>query len=322
MQKNLIRIVSGLLAALLPYLGWGAWMKDAGAPYEAQDAQNVRLYAVVVSDLHTNGWLPHSRNKKLVQLFGGVAKNGTPIDALVLPGDLTEQSLSAEYAFLYTALNETLLPTRVIPATGNHDIRGMLSVPDFKRAMRGYYTFCGSVGVQTDRPYFSETVKDYTFIVLGSEQEVKDSAYISPAQLLWLDETLAAARNSGKPVFLVCHQPLAHRNNVDKVWPDAGTLGEQSDDVSAILQKHAEAGLPIVYISGHLHQTFGQYSFESPCRNLYCLNLPSAQYNDGGGEGVVLEAYDDQILLRARNFTTGEWLPEVYTVPLTGADAP
>ena len=30
----------------------------------------------------------------------------------------------------------------------------------------------------------------------------------------------------------------------------------------------------------------------------------------------MLEVYEDRLLLRARNFITGEWLPDVYTIPL------
>lgn len=315
MQKLFIRILSFFLSAVLSVMGVVNHVKDAGSPYDVEDKEGILLNVAVVSDLHTNGWAPHQNNVKLLRLLSGVSKSETPLDALVMPGDITETATTSEYAVLSSLLRRYANAENLLPALGNHDVRGDMRVEDYDKNMRNYYAFCDTVGVQTDRPYWSKTVGGYTFLVLGSESEVKDSAYISPAQLQWLDESLTAAEETGKPVFLICHQPLAHTNNVDAFWPVAGTIGEQSDDVEAILEKHARAGLPVVYISGHLHEEFNAYSFETPHDNFYCLNLPSAQYNDGG-KGVMLEVYADRVLLRTRDFIGGEWLPDVYTVAL------
>lgn len=315
MEKLFFRILAFFLSAVLSFLGVQFRVKDAGSPFKPEDADSLLLNVAVVSDLHTNGWTPHERNIKLMKLFCGVSKSETPLDALVFSGDLTETAQRKQYAILSDLLKMYAKAGCILPATGNHDIRGVMGVDDFETNMRNYYAFCEKTGVQTDKPYWSQTVGGYTFLVLGSEAEVKDSAYISPEQLQWLDETLAAAEKTGRPVFLICHQPLAHTNNVDKSWPVAGTLGEQSDAAEAILKRYAEAGLPIVYISGHLHDDFSAHSFENPHENFYCLNLPSAQYNDGG-RGVMLEAYADRVLIRTRDFISGEWLPDTYTVEL------
>ncbi len=313
MQKRLIRILAFLLSAVLSIMGAQNHVGDAGSPFSPEDAEHVLLNAAVVSDLHTNGWPTHTRNVRLLKLFNGLSKSTAPIDALVFPGDLTETASRTEYAILSDALN-AVDAKNILPATGNHDVRGVMGVDDFDKNMKHYYAFCETVGVQTDKPYWSRTIGGYTFIVLGSEAEVKDSAYLSPAQLSWIDETLSAAETTCRPVFLICHQPLAHRNGVDTSWPVAGTVGEQSDDLEAILKKHTDAGLPILYISGHLHDDFGANSFENPYQNFYSLNLPSAQYS--GGKGVMLEVYSDRVLIRTRDFTGGEWLPDTYTVPL------
>ena len=313
MQTLLMRILSFLLSAILSVVGLQNRVGDAGSAYTADDEERVLLNVAVVSDLHTNGWTLHERNVNLLKLFRGIAKSSTPLDALVLPGDLTEQAMQGEYATLFYALKAAGLTENVLPATGNHDIRGIMGVNDFSKSMRNYFAFCETVGIQTDKSYWATNIEGFTFIVLGSETEEKDSAYLSPMQLLWLDETLYTAEKTGRPVFLICHQPLAHTNNVDTAWPVGGTVGDQSDALEAILKKHTDSGLPVVYISGHLHKDFNAHSFER-YGNLYCLNLPSAQFS--GGKGVMLEVYSDRILLRARNFISGEWLANVYTVTL------
>ena len=314
MQTLFLRIFSVLLSAILSFMGTYNHVSDAGKAYGPEDPDGVLLNVAVVSDLHTNGWTTHTRNVTLLKLFHGVAKSETPLDALVMPGDLTETAARKEYAILSYALNAAGLTKNVVPALGNHDVRGVMGVVDYAKNMRNYYAFCGAVGVQTDKPYWKTAVNGYTFIVLGSDDEVKDCAYLSDAQLAWLDESLTAAEQTGKPVFLICHQPLAHTNGVDTSWPVAGTVGEQSDAVEQILKKHTDAGLPVVWISGHLHDDFSAHSFESPSKNFYCLNLPSAQYS--GGKGVMLEVYADRVLLRTRNFITGEWLADTYTISI------
>lgn len=315
MQAFFIRFLSVLFSVILSLTGTVNRVADAGSAYAPEDADSVLLNVAVVSDLHTNRTVTHRHNVKLMQLLSGVSKSEAPIDALVMPGDLTETAQSAEYAVLSDLLHRYVKAENYLPALGNHDVRGVMGVPEYDKNMRNYYAFCGMVGVQTDKPYWSRNVGGCTFIVLGSEDEVKDSAYISPEQLLWLDETLSGVQKDGLPAFIVCHQPLAHTNNVDVSWPGAGTIGEQSDDVEKIIRKHTDAGLPVVYISGHLHDDFNAHSFENPHDNFYCLNLPSSQYNDGG-RGVMLEVYADRVLLRTRDFISGEWLADTYTVAL------
>ena len=77
-----------------------------------------------------------------------------------------------------------------------------MGVPEYEKNMRNYYTFCDALGIQTDKPYWSQDVGGYTFLILGSESEEKDSAYISPAQRQWLDDTLQTAEETGRPVAL------------------------------------------------------------------------------------------------------------------------
>ena len=319
MSALFLRFLSLWIAFVLSVSGTLGHAKQAGSAYDAEDADNVLLYAAVVSDLHTNGYVPHKKNTNLMRLLSGVSKTVTPLDALVFPGDLTESAQAKEYEILSHLLRTYTSADAILPALGNHDVRGNMLVTDYDVSMQNYYAFCRSLGIQTETPYWSSIVNGCHFLVLGSDAEVKDSAYISPEQLLWLDQTLTRAAQSGMPAFVICHQPLAHTNNVDASWPGAGTLGEQSDAVYSLLCHYADTGLPIVYISGHLHDDFSEHTFECPHDNLYCLNLPSAQYNDGGGKGVTLEVYADRVLLRSRNFITGEWLPDVYTIPLSDA---
>ena len=207
------------------------------------------------------------------------------------------------------ALNRRL--ARVIPAMGNHDSGGTsvgtAGEKPFSVASARHRAFLRLCGIESEENRFSVRVKGFPFIALGTEEMLQDNAYLSPAQLAWLDGELTAAKKA-RIAFVIGHQPPAGINGAEKV--DTG-LGEQSDAVMRILQKHADAGLTVLYISGHMHADFSEKSFENPHQRLYFLNLPSLLYS--GGHGAVLEVYDDEILIRPRDFLKGEWIGE-YSV--------
>ncbi|MBQ6165608.1 MAG: metallophosphoesterase [Clostridia bacterium] len=288
----------------------------AGSAYSAQDSDAVLMDAAVVADLHTRSAINRDENAVLTKLFSGISKSETKLNALVFAGDITNNGTRDEYRCLAAILKRYNKADHLIAATGNHDARGDMDEEDYEENMECYYAFLSVMGVETDKPYWSQDVNGYRFIVLGSEDEEKDRAYITDAQIEWLDAQLSAADESGKPAFIICHQTIDHTNNVDNYWYYDGSIGERSDDVLAVIRSHTDAGLPVVFISGHLHCGFTQYSFENPYPNLYCLNLPSGLYNEEFGQGVTLEAYADRVLIRTRNFITGEWMADEYTVPL------
>ena len=301
---------------LLAFVCFTNGADNAGAAYQAKDPAAVRMNAAVVSDLHASNEVKHERSLVLEQLFSGISKSKSRLNALVLPGDLTNNGGLDEYGCLTAILKRYRKADNLIAAIGNHDARGDMDKEDYAKSMAGYYSLCKSMGIETDKPYWSKTVEGYYFIVLGSEDEVKDRAYISDDQIAWLDGELTKAEATGKPAFIVCHQVIDHTNNVDNSWFFDGSIGEQSDAVRDAIRRHTDNGLTVLFISGHLHEPFGAHSFEQPWPNLYCLNMPTAQYNDPAGVGCTVEAYKDRVLIRTRNFITGEWLPDEYEIPL------
>ena len=116
-------------------------------------------------------------------------------------------------------------------------------------------------------------------------------------------------------MFIVNHQVIDHTNDVDAWWWYDGAIGEQSDAVRDVIRSHTDNGLTALFISGHLHEPFGAHSFEEPWENLYCLNMPSAQYGEGG-PGCTIEVYDSCVRIRPRNFISGAWLDFDYTIPI------
>lgn len=248
-------------------------------------------------------------------------RNAEGLDAIVGIGDIAENGLAEEYQLAYDELKD--IDARFIMATGNHDIRLRL----YSQTVDRFTKFTNALNADGEavKPYeegklaYSEYVNGYKFIVMGSDKTEFEEAYISEAQLEWLDAELAAEK--GKPVFVVLHQPLKLTHNLPTTWgngtnKEAGSVGDQNDDIKAILAKHAKDST-VILITGHLHAGFSQYSYEQ-IEGFHSFNVPSLSIEnkdgeDGGnGSGLtyIVEVYENEILFRARNCRTGEWLPK------------
>lgn len=248
-------------------------------------------------------------------------RNAEGLDAIVGIGDIAENGLAEEYQLAYDELKD--IDARFIMATGNHDIRLRL----YSQTVDRFTKFTNALNADGEavKPYeegklaYSEYINGYKFIVMGSDKTEFEEAYISEAQLEWLDAELAAEK--GKPVFVVLHQPLKLTHNLPTTWgngtnKEAGSVGDQNDDIKAILAKHAKDST-VILITGHLHAGFSQYSYEQ-IEGFHSFNVPSLSIEnkdgeDGGnGSGLtyIVEVYENEILFRARNCRTGEWLPK------------
>ncbi len=234
------------------------------------------------------------------------------MDAVLMAGDIAENGLAEEYQLVYDGLSG-IEGCRYINATGNHDIRLRL----FKQSMSRFYAFSNALNNNVnpvETPYHSEEVNGYKFVVMGSEKTVFEEAYISDTQLEWLENEIAGAK--GAPVFVICHQPLKLTHDLPNTWGsgnnvNAGTVGDSSDAIAEIISKYDN----VIFITGHLHTGFGDATYETMGK-AHLVNLPSLtiENKDGkyniSGLGYIVEVYDEEIIFRARNLQTGEWLTD------------
>lgn len=276
------------------------------------DSENVKMTAVLWGDSQISDYLI-SREKSFKNACIDVSGAAENIDALLIAGDVTENGKVAEYRVILDDLSLIDTVDNYIIATGNHDVRLRLH----SQAVKTFYEFLGELNSNiepSDEFYYSYDVNGYTFIVLGTTKSTFEEAHISDEELSWLDSELSAATANGKPAFVVVHQPLAYSHNLPAAWgspiESAGSIGAQSDEVRAIMDKHSNVFL----ISGHLHSGFSEYSFED-IGNIHSVNLPSVSVENSGGYeesgiGFMLEVYEDSVVFRARDFAKGKYLPE------------
>lgn len=230
---------------------------------------------------------------------------------MIIAGDISNATDPKEYKSLERSMRTFNKIENIIPATGNHDVRASDTYDEAQKYFSDFASFCG---IQTDKVYYTTTVKGYRFIVLGSENQLSIEPYISDEQVGWLEEQLIDAQKTDKPIFIVCHQAMYNSNNVyynpdsEKNWG----IGENSDKIEAVIRKYVPFySCPVFFISGHLHHSFNKCSVDTDfCKNLYCISLPSVTKTENGGLGMALEVYPECILVKARNYLTMEWLED------------
>ena len=278
----------------------------------------------------------HLENKEFLRQtfmkagFRNLSRAATPIDAVVVAGDLTNYADESSLVKYYEILDK-FSPAPVISCAGNHDIghAGDRDVTDISReeAKANYIRYNNEyLGINAEDNYYSYEVKGYKFIVIGDicyDGGHWDALDLGDEQLAFLDSELASATAEGKPAFVVCHWPVDGMNGQEIIWPGSG-IDLSKNDVKSVMEKYDN----VFYISGHIHAGYKksdskigakygsvEYMENNNGNKITLVNLPSYLYFDfihGGhlanGCGWVIEAYDDEVVLRARNFATGTWI--------------
>ena len=307
---KLFRKIFALFTALFISLGWLAY-PATDSPITFTDKENVKLSFVAVSDVHVMDESITEFNFE--NLFKDLGNSQERFDAMVIAGDLTELGLKGEYDRFFGVLDRQDVIDTLLIATGNHDVRYAYkkNKPLIMKKAEEY------LGIDTKgESFYKYEINGYKFVVMGSERQEFERAYISDRQLEFLDSELKASAENGRVTFVICHQPLKETHGLPEVWR-TGDLGDQSQQVRDILTKYKN----VVYINGHLHDGMYERSVETLSENVYSVNLPSfGKTNDFGvkdkGIGYYIEVYDNEISFHGRNFLKGRDSGFDFDLPL------
>ena len=307
----MIKILTKALALLISLVIF--YPIGTPAEIEKTDPDNCLLSATVLSDLHMEG-----TNLQRHKRVGGVlrAAKYADNDLLLLLGDNTMNGQIVETLFVYGLVDRFFNSNDVIVAPGNHDMdTGEHTNGTFEELQSRYvYMRNAFFGDKGDKVYYSCEEKGYKFIVLGGEGRTDSDGkqIISDEQLTWLENELADAAKSGKPCFIVNHYLVYGRNGSRSY---AGfNVTNQNDKLTEILET---SGVRTFYFCGHSHYGVSDDSVQTT-NNVTYINLPSTGNPDNyypanddcgkDGIGMQMEVYEDSVVLRFRNYLTGEWL--------------
>lgn len=293
-------------------------------------SDDVNIDFVVTGDTQVCDYMPE-REANLISFAEDMMNSEIELDAFIIAGDIAENGMQEEFDRVASHI-AGFNTQNFIMCTGNHDIR-MREFEQSKERFLGFMNSLNSDANAQDDVYYKYMVGDYTFLVMGSEESRFEDAYISSAQLQWLNVELKNATKTGKPVFVICHYPLAEGHGLPNTWGSAnsgagdeslptyqrkdsydmtGCIGDQTNDVYDILVKYEN----VFFITGHLHTGFGKYTYETlnTKKNVQAVNVPSVGidnkdgvYNNPG-TGLFVEVTDDEVIFYARDFRNGKFL--------------
>ncbi|MCR5522013.1 MAG: metallophosphoesterase [Clostridia bacterium] len=252
------------------------------------------------------------RSARLSAACRDIANINGKIDALMLLGDITEYGRECEYrmaADIIGTVSDKF--DTFLCVSGNHDVR----FRDYSRQLKKFENFVskikGGLISGNGHYYFSVHIKGYKFIMMGTDSNTLEDAYISDEQLKNLEDDLDEVKD-GKPVFILNHQTLKGDNGLPITWLGKGdwrgSVGDQSDKIKEIFDRHKN----IVYITGHLHYGVSRYNFEDH-GSYKALSVPTVGVMNHGeydkdSQGYVLSVYKDRIIGRARSFGEGKYV--------------
>lgn len=303
-----------------------------------------RLSFADVSDTHVDENGTFISQAMLEMFLKDLDRADEKLDAAVINGDITNHGYIAQWDLVAESFKKYNPAKQVYLNVGNHDTWGP-NREEFDNPIDGvrptFIKYTKEItGRDIENLYYSDVINGYYFIFLGSEED-HTSAYISETQLEWFAGEMEKAAATNLPIFVFLHQPINGTHGLPYNWelkkdeaPDKGGIGDQSDAVLEILKKYDN----VFYMSGHIHAGFKtgdeaigveygsvEYIENNNGNKITLINTPSLTNPDVlrssytvSGCGYVIEVYDDEVCIRARNFSSGTWITKYdVTVPIS-----
>lgn len=288
---TIVTFIKEVLATLLILLNMTAAAPvNPEAVYQAENPDKLIAGFAVISDVHVETNQPESYQNFNDILYG--IKAGEDIDAVIYTGDNVMNGQLAEDFFFYSAIRTIKPSENNFVVSGNHDVGNGEGDYDFlrKKFLSNNALYLGNT-LKTD--YYYKVINGCYIIVLSSEDNSASEFTMTDEQFIWLENTLEKAKSEDAPVLVFNHFPLRYLRN-------------HSPAKLADLLKEYNCEL---FIHGHIHDDMGADNFYTSY-GVDCINLPRVTEitNYAAGDGIVIEVYEDEIVVRARDFIEGEWI--------------
>ena len=262
----------------------------------------------VISDAHISGTNNSaSPNQKLIDAMDDIANDYSGISALLNCGDYSNYASVSETQGYFNIIAPYKNDFEILTAMGNHDVRWLSG--GWEEAEGRYLEYNQEYmgDVPDGQSYYDKWIDGYHFIVLNTQWDTKDRAYLSPEELDWFEEKLAENASPDKPIFVVLHQPLYDTYTNSNAWP----AGVQDHQIKEILRNYPQT----VMFNGHIHDGLGAIEVKQTDYGIM-VDVPgmnSNDYGDGRGQlGFHVTVYDGKVRLDLRDYANDEWVSE-YT---------
>lgn len=266
-------------------------------------ASPLKMIFPVISDIHIGGLEADIKFQKTLRQCKELYPN---YDAIAMVGDITNEGKEEQYeTFIKLLKGGKAINAESVIAMGNHEY-GAKNLID-----EGYeHRFVKETGMPGI--YYDKWIKGYHFIVLAPENKLESKH--SEEQLKWLNSKLKEKEEINKPIFVFLHQPFPNTVYGSHSWGQVVSYKK----LFSILKNYHQ----VIFFSGHSH-----YTLEHP-RTMYkkgftMFNTGAVYYimaeddkhcNYELDQGLLVEVYDKEVIVRCREFSKQQWIGKVYTV--------
>ena len=281
--KDLLATIMTLLMMISPAFGGN------GTAYEAKNPDALITSFAVVSDIHVETNNPDSYENLSDVLYG--IKAGKDIDAVVYTGDNVMNGQFLENLFFYSAVKAVNPAENNIVLVGNHDLGN--GAGDHVKSRGDFITNNNLyLGNKIDDIYYYRVINGCYMICIATEVGDPSRFEVSDEQYLWLEGVLKEAKEADAPVFVFAHFPIRD-------------ISQGGAKFAELLKQYNVA----LYAHGHYHNDLVSGNFYN-WGGINSVNLPRATETKDyeGGDGIVVEVYENEILVRGRDFIKGEWI--------------
>ena len=259
----------------------------------------------VISDAHISGTDNNaSPNKKLIDAMDDIRDDyAQKVSAVLNCGDYSNYGSENETQGYFNIISEYKSDFEIMTALGNHDVRWLSGGwPEVESRYLKYNSeYMGDI--PEGQTYFDKWIDGYHFIVLNTQWDTKDRAYLSPEELAWFEEVMAEDAAPDKPIFVVLHQPLFDTYQNSNDWSE----GVQDHQLKEILRKYPQT----IMFMGHIHNGLGVIEVDQTDFGTM-VDMPGMNSNDYGDSrgqlGYHVTVYDGKVRLDLRDYANDEWV--------------
>lgn len=184
--------------------------------------------------------------------------------------------------------------------------------------MDGYYYLV----LNTENPGQTGDASKYTnedgsYSIEGNQYDpIRHGMWFSDGYLKWIEDMMALSSESGNPIFVVGHFPFVDScplSTYSNISINDNSIGSQDAEVRSILCKYEN----VFYFCGHLHNSVSlgaTWEVSDGNGSFTEVNLPAIKNSVRGYADIpvswIMYVYNEEIVLRCRNYLTGEWLTQ------------
>ncbi len=266
-----------------------------------------KLYSFgAISDVHIGISTSENDFKNALTFF----ENDSDVEFTAITGDFTHSASEAQLD-KYKEIVDNYSTKPVYAISGNHELNASFA-PLSKESLKPW------TGQDL---YYSVEKGDDVYIMLGLSENSSTTPFAAE-ELQWLYETLEANRNKRCFVFMHLFNHEAGSGDAGKLYAETDKLDNAQGRVFFSLLSHYKN---VIYFHGHSHQKFeaqeifsmntydnifGYHSVHIPSITKPKEVTQSAVIDDfAGSQGYVVDVYENEVVLRGRDFVSGKFLP-------------